>query len=346
MRVLGGTAAAGVADAAFAMPAGMAMRYDRPADTLADCITGYTVYHADSPDALSDCFLPAPVMLCLFIEAGRVTAKIGNHLFDPLPKIAVIGPTTRALHVTTHGGTMVGIGISATGWARMTETPAIRVHNRIVPADTVLNPAAVEALARQIAALPDDRGVKPLLDAQLPTLLRPMPNGAKGGHMPLIARLTALATTDREIDVAQIAREMAVPEAQLRRLSRSYFGMPPKLLLRRARFLRSFVRLFAGGDIADSRRLDPSYFDMSHYLRDANAFLGTTPRRFLANASPFLSASIRARMAVLGAPTQALHPPGGVRMEEAEDMVQPAGASSGECPDGALDRIETEEALG
>jgi hypothetical protein len=307
MKVWGGTAAAGVSDAAFAMPAGMAMRYDRPADGIADCFTGYTVYHNESRAERVDWFLPSPVMLCLFVDTGDVTARIGNHAFGPLPQATVIGPSSRAMRITTHGGTMVGIGISATGWARMTDAPASGVHNRMVSADTVFDRAGVAALARHVASLPDDGSVKLVLDAVLPTLLRPVPAAAKGAHLPLIARLSALATTDGVIDVAEIAADMDVPEARLRRLARHYFGMPPKLLLRRARFLRSFVRLLQGGDPADPRRIDPSYFDMSHYLRDANAFLGTTPRRFLAHASPFLQASIRARMAVLGAPTQALH---------------------------------------
>ncbi|WP_076069904.1 helix-turn-helix domain-containing protein [Sphingomonas montana] len=310
MKVHGGTATGGIADDAFAMPAGMAIRYDRPSPDLADCITGYTVFHSDDPVERVDWFLPSPTMLCIFVEAGPVTARIGNHAFGPLPPATVIGPTSRAMRITTHGGTMVGIGISATGWARMTDASASLSHNRIVAAETVFDPAAVAMLTRQLAALPDDRTVKLVLDALLPALLRPVPAGTKGAHMALIAQLTALATTDCVIDVADIAVRLGVAEARLRRLSRQYFGMPPKQLLRRARFLRSFVRLFQGGDIADARRLDPSYFDMSHYLRDANAFLGTTPRRFLGHNSPFLQASIRARMAVLGAPTQALHPGG------------------------------------
>ena len=49
--------------------------------------------------------------------------------------------------------------------------------------------------------------------------------------------------------------------------------------------------------------------DASHFLRDADRFLGTTPRRFLVHSTALLEASVRARAAALGAATCALHPP-------------------------------------
>ncbi|HEX8389082.1 MAG TPA: AraC family transcriptional regulator, partial [Sphingomonas sp.] len=80
-----------------------------------------------------------------------------------------------------------------------------------------------------------------------------------------------------------------------------------KLLLRRARFLRSFMRIFRAEDDPGYTRIDRSYFDVSHFLRDADRFLGMTPRRFSKLSTPFLDGSVRARAAVLGHATQALH---------------------------------------
>ena len=53
--------------------------------------------------------------------------------------------------------------------------------------------------------------------------------------------------------------------------------------------------------------IDSSYYDASHFLRDANTFLGTTPRRFMALGTTFMAASIVARGAAIGPATQALH---------------------------------------
>jgi AraC-like DNA-binding protein len=53
-----------------------------------------------------------------------------------------------------------------------------------------------------------------------------------------------------------------------------------------------------------------SYFDQSHFIREARRFLGITPSQFASLEKPFLSASLELRPKVLGAVTQALQPIG------------------------------------
>ncbi len=284
------------------MPEGMAIRYDMPDPWLAVFITGYTAYSAESREPQVDWFLPAPVMLGIALDAGPIHPRIGSRAFPPMTQASLIGPTSRPLSVTTHGGTMVGIGISAAGWAALTGKSAVDFHNRIVPADTILDPQVVERLIATLTAEPDKAALRPLLDEIfLPLFTREDPHAAE------IRELMRLVVRPGMSEVGELAAELGITASTLRRLSQRYFGMPSKLLLRRARFLRSFVQLFVSGNPTDVTAIDPSYHDMPHFLRDANTFLGTTPRRFMQLANPFLSASVRARAAVLGAPTQALH---------------------------------------
>ncbi len=284
------------------MPDGMSIRYDMPDPRLAVWVTGYTAYTAESREPQIDWFLPAPVMICIAIDAGPIFPRIGNRQFPPMPQASLIGPTSRALKVTTHGGTMVGIGISAAGWGALTARSAVDFHNKIVPAEEVLDAAFVQRLIETLTAAPDRSALRPLLDElMLPMFVREDPNDAH------IRALMRLVVQPGMIEVVELAGELDITPSTLRRLSQRYFGMPSKLLLRRARFLRSFLQLFVSGNPTDASALDPSYHDMPHFLRDANTFLGTTPRRFMQIATPFLAASVRARAAVLGAPTQALH---------------------------------------
>ncbi len=284
------------------MPEGMAIRYDMPDPRLAVFITGYTAYSAESREPQVDWFLPAPVMLGIALDAGPIHPRIGSRAFPPMTQASLIGPTSRPLSVTTHGGTMVGIGISAAGWAALTGKSAVDFHNRIVPADTILDPQVVERLIATLTTEPDKAALRPLLDEIfLPLFTREDPHAAE------IRELMRLVVRPGMSEVGELAAELGITASTLRRLSQRYFGMPSKLLLRRARFLRSFVQLFVSGNPTDVTAIDPSYHDMPHFLRDANTFLGTTPRRFMQLANPFLSASVRARAAVLGAPTQALH---------------------------------------
>jgi methylphosphotriester-DNA--protein-cysteine methyltransferase len=73
---------------------------------------------------------------------------------------------------------------------------------------------------------------------------------------------------------------LGISEARLRALALRHFGAPTKILLRRARFLRSLALVDYRAGHNSYTVIDPSYHDVSHFLRDAHYFLGTTPRRF------------------------------------------------------------------
>ncbi|PZO77054.1 MAG: hypothetical protein DI640_01330 [Sphingomonas taxi] len=287
------------------MPAGMAIRYDRPAAALADYITGYHVYRSSDPpggEGQVDWFLPATANVRIAIDAGPIAVSIGRRTYDPLPAASLFGPTSQALKATTHGGVMIGFGISALGWGRLMRRPADDFRNRIVPLEDVLGRGFTNRLVAALQAATDDAAVAPILDALLTERLGPPHRDAA-----LVRQLMEILASDGPADMTAAAARLAIPTHALRRLSVRHFGFPPKMLLMRARFLRSLVRLMSTGEAANYALIDGSYFDASHFLRDSGTFLGMTPRRFMALTKPFLEASLRARDAVLGSPTQVLH---------------------------------------
>lgn len=301
-QVRGGTNSNNVPGTAFAMPPGMRMRYDLPCVSLSDYVTGYAIYAADDRTPMINWYLPAPAMISVLVDAGPATVSIGNHRFGPVDRASFYGPTSRAFRTETTGGIAVGIGLSALGWSRLTARSAGEFHNRVVPLGSALGWALPARLIEGLDALDSDTLIKPLLDAILtPLFARAHPRDE------LIRAFTALTVTDGVIEMKDVADRLDIPTHELRRMATRHFGMPPKLLLRRARFLRSFIRLITADGLSDYSMIDSSYFDASHFLRDAGTFLGTTPRRFVASETTYLKASLRARMAVAGAPTQALH---------------------------------------
>lgn len=301
-HVRGGTNGNNVSPSAFAMPEGMAMRYDMPDPALSDYLTGYAIYASSHRTPMLNWYLPAPAMISVLVDAGPLTVSIGNHRFGPLDRASFYGPTSRAFRTETHGGIAVGIGLSALGWSRLTARSAGDFHNRVVPLSGALGPELSARLIEGLDALDDDMMIKPLLDEVFGGLFdQPHP------REDLIRAFTALTVTDGVIEMKDVADRLDIPTHELRRMATRHFGMPPKLLLRRARFLRSFIRLITADGLNDYSMIDSSYFDASHFLRDAGTFLGTTPRRFIASDTVFLRASLRARAAVIGAPTQALH---------------------------------------
>ena len=301
-QVLGGTNSIGTPPAAFAMSDGMRMRYDLAAPALADYVTGYAIYAADDRAPMVNWYLPAPAMLSITVDAGPITVSVGNHRFGPLERASLYGPTSRAFRTVTTGGVAVGIGLSALGWAKMVGKPAADHHNRVSSLGSVLGTQVVDRFTSGLDALDDDALIKPLLDSVLAPMF-----AKRHPHEDLIRAFTALTVTDGVIEMKDVADRLDIATHELRRMATRHFGMPPKLLLRRARFLRSFIGLIRAEGLGDYSGIDSSYFDASHFLRDAATFLGTTPRRFIQSETTFLRASLRARAAVIGAPTQALH---------------------------------------
>ena len=301
-QVRGGTNSRNVPPEAFAMPPGMRMRYDLPDPALSDYLTGYAIYASDDRTPMFNWYLPAPAMISIVVDAGPLTVSIGNHRFGPLERASVYGPTSRAFRTETTGGIAIGIGLSALGWSRLIARPASDFHNRVAPLSDVVGRQISARLIAGLDALDDDALIKPLLDA----IFGPLFDRAHPRE-DLIRGFTALAVTDGVIEMKDVADRLDIPTHELRRMATRHFGMPPKLLLRRARFLRSFISLIRTDGMSDYSKIDSSYFDASHFLRDAGTFLGTTPRRFVASDTVFLKASLRARAAVIGAPTQALH---------------------------------------
>lgn len=303
--ILSGTHKPGVDPELFAPQRNTALRFEVPDPRVVDYVTDYYVYDSEGPEVEGavSFSMPGPANLRFFMDERPVTVTIGNRLYAPTPHAALYGPTTRALKVESFGGVTIGMGISALGWARLIDQPANRYRDRIAPMADALPPATVTALQERLRASDRALDVKPILDAFfLERLGQPHP------EEPVIRTLAALIVDESVPDIAVIAERAGVSPQRLRQTALRFFGFPPKRLLRRARFLRSLLRMYEAGDEADYSLISGSYFDVSHFLRDAEEFLGTTPRRFMAQQAPYLRQILRARTAVLGEPAQALHP--------------------------------------
>lgn len=280
-------------------------RYERPAERLRDYITGYHLYRAPRGQLRSDWFLPGTANIRIAWYNKPIAVTIGERTFDPIPQAALFGPTMQALHARTRGGFLVGIGVSAVGWSRLFKQSAATVADAIVTLDTMWPLEQVLALVKLLQGHEVALPLAPILDEFLELRLRPVKP-----EEPLLARLAALIVDENITTVSQIVDALGADETRVRRLSYRYFGFAPSHLLRRARFLRALLPAETSGASTASRLITQSYFDQSHFIREARRFLGMTPSQFASLEKPFLSASLKLRPKVLGAATQALQPIG------------------------------------
>ena len=279
------------------------MDYWRPCAELDGLVSGYHLY-AVSPsqgEVHRDVFQPAWFNLRILLDpATRWHVRCGVSAALRVPDVALFGPSSAACWSESEAGTVIGAGITPRGWVRLSRVPARDLADHIVPASDVFGPQ-VERLARNLRRSGGGQDFVRILDRWL---LERMAYPPKDDE-PIVRLATALLDPCLRT-VAQLSSSTGVAPRSLERLSLKAFGFPPKLLLRRARFLRSLHALIKGGPGRRALAIDAGYTDYSHFIREAHEFLGMKPTQFLEECGPMFTRSLELREAVLGAPAQAL----------------------------------------
>lgn len=239
---------------------------------------------------------------------GAVTAQsvIGPGSLVPCPAFTVTGPTSRAVRFRLGSGHSWGIGLLPLGWARLVAARASDYADRFVDgaADPVF--AGFAPLAEALAASGGDHAHElALIEAHMARLLD---GPAHPAEATILALHTALVDPET-LTVADIAERVGMQVRSLERLSRRAFGFPPKLLLRRQRFLRSIAQFMIDPSRKWLGTLDGAYHDQSHFVRDFRRFMGMSPSEYARAPKPLLAAAAHARLAAAGQAVQGLHAP-------------------------------------
>ena len=277
----------------------------RPSDALTGLVSGYHIYSAGPPGspAWDELFFPGWANIrFILVNGGWQCGSVGGPMLA-VPTASLFGPASRGINSRSHGGMMAGIGITPLGWHRLFAQPAHSIADQILPLHQLVD-APVEHLHGRLSADPTPSGVKAAFDDWLVARLRPAKPSTD-----LVIRLFDYLGSAHGVSVSEMESALRATHVQIRRIARSHFGFAPKLLLRRSRFLKSWMAITAAPSDNWSEGIDASYYDYSHFVRDCQHFLGMPPRRFLALDRPMTALSLARRTEILGAPTQGLHRP-------------------------------------
>ncbi len=280
------------------------VRFYRLSEQLQPYFTALYSFEIDCADdvLVRDCLHPEWSVM-RFTQSGTppLGAVIPEAIRPSFPFV-ISGPTSRAIDFVVKKSRIWGLGLQPAGWARYVDMPACELADQIVDGST-LEPLAVFApVLEEVRAAPDDadetaRRINAYLMAQTVPVAP--------SHQAILACQQALR--DPEIgDVETLARQLGMGRRTLERLCARYFGFPPKLLLRRQRFLRSLARFMLARDASGpvqnwSDALDVQYFDHAHFVRDFRSFMGQTPSEYALAPHPILDRIIAQRMADHGA---------------------------------------------
>jgi AraC-like DNA-binding protein len=277
-----------------------------PAAALQPYISTYYELKIEGDEELEDHLHPEWSNIRMALDKPWAMGRNATGEAIRLPYLSALhGPTSDTTYIRGNGRSF-GIGILPPGWNRLWQVDASRYADRVAPLTDLLGEtvgAEFEAAIRDAADL-DSR--KSITDAFLiQRISRAKPNDLS----TQIDSLFQVLADPANATVEQLTSTLGLPQARLARLSKRGFGFPPKLLLRRQRFLRMLGTLHARPYSEWRDFIDPQYSDQSHMVRDFKYFLGMSPRAYFNMDRPIMAAATVARAAMFGQPLQGLHLP-------------------------------------
>ncbi|NQX93359.1 MAG: AraC family transcriptional regulator [Erythrobacter sp.] len=297
------------------------LRFALPSERLRPYVTTYYLIEAQTSETepvIEDYLHPEWPNL-RFLKDDWASSAVGEEPLRATPAFSVTGPTTKATQFRIgkdagRGGGAVkggnwGIGLLPLGWAKLIGAPANEYADRFIdgnadPAFEPLRALGAKLSTRFHGETRDFASEVALIEECLKGLLeREVP------HEEQITAINAALVDPDIASASQLAERVGMNLRSLERLSRRAFGFPPKLLLRRQRFLRSLAQFMLDPSLKWLSTLDYQYHDQAHFVRDFKRFMGMTPGQYAKLEKPILVAAAQARMAIAGEAVQGLHDP-------------------------------------
>lgn len=281
------------------------IRFFQPHPALAPYISTLYLTEIASPEEkpVSDYLHPEWANLRL-VSGGPLHAGIGAETPSVMPSFIATGPTSHATYFETAYMRAWGVGILPLGWAKLMGARASDYSDRFVDGMTDPVFARFADLHGQIfdGSEPDmEREAEVISNHLLHMVARAEPDDR------VVAQAHAAIANPDISTVAQLSASLNMSGRSLERLCCRAFGFPPKLLLRRQRFLRTLAQVMLDPSMRWIASLDDHYHDQAHFSRDFKRFMGMTPSRYKSLPHPILGAAVFGRMAITGAAMQVLH---------------------------------------
>jgi AraC-like DNA-binding protein len=265
----------------------------RPSVELAPYIRRFYVFEAPLPEEMViEDFLLAETAFVRCLLKGDWAGETAPGFWSTAGQVPFFGANGRPFRCRVKGGFAVsGFAIRPSGWHALFDQPHSEFVDRMLPLQVLWGDLAEEMLAGVAAATDDAEQLAAMESAikrRIEQLRHPVPDKQ-------MAQFEIFARTDSTIRVEDAATELGLSVRQFERRCRASFGLTPKAVLRRSRFLDS-ATAFRGFSTPSEAELNAlNYFDQSHMNREFRWFTGMTPRRFAQAQTPLQTAGLKLR---------------------------------------------------
>lgn len=209
--------------------------------------------------------------------------------------VTIIGPTTGPVTAKSQCSLSIfGWGLLPAGWAALMGNKAADYVDSAFDAQLIFGHWVME-IRDQLIANPEfaDQLEIGCLAAQ------DMFRFKTTTPFEFTQKVDAWLTETGDADVDRLAAQTALSLRQLERMTKRYYGMPPKKLARKYRALKA-AQALARGDSLDDAGLGLVFYDQSHLIREVKQFTGLTPSQLRSGQSELTQATMDGRRALVG----------------------------------------------
>jgi AraC-like DNA-binding protein len=257
----------------------LSLEYFQPDVRLAPYVKSYyrIAGYLAPGQSFQDHLVPSMAQL-RFELSGHWSYRWGAGSWTNFPKAALIGPTSEPLAVETRGPFLLfGVDLTPRGMALAWDQSAADIADRCVELNMMAGGLFLQMFG-QLSIAGDDTDRVAVANESLLQRLEQI----RLSRQDLFDAIESYVDTDAtdSITVAGIACALDVSERQLERWTAKLYGFRPKLMLRRARFMRVLHAILSDPGAHWQDVAGASYFDQSHFCRDFKLFCGLTPGKF------------------------------------------------------------------
>jgi AraC-like DNA-binding protein len=271
----------------------MLSRTYRPSSDLAPYIRRFYIFEAALPDdAVIEDFLLAETAFVRCLLRGEWSAETRPGEWNTAGNIVFFGANSGPLRVRVKGGFAVtGFAIRPSGWHAMFTGPHSMFADDMLPLQQLWGEIADEMISGVLKATDDEEQLH-AMESCIRERLKLFPGVAPD---PQMAEFEIIARTDSTIRIEDVAVRIGLSVRQLERRCLASFGLTPKAILRRSRFLDAAAALRGFSNPSEVELGALRYYDQSHMNREFRRYTGMTPRAFANASTPLQTAGLKLR---------------------------------------------------
>lgn len=267
--------------------------YEAPGERLAELVSSF--YRLDfAGDHFSE-LERADRAQFRFQLKGHGEYHFADGTMSPSFPVTIIGPTTAPVLAKSDCPLSIfGWGMPTAGWVALMGSTAGAYVDKALDARHIFGDWIMEIRDELIAASDFEEQVEiGCLAAE--NIFR----HKSAAPFEFTSMVDAWLISDGDPSVESLAAQSGLSQRQLERMTKRYYGLPPKKLARKYRALRAAQSL-AHGDSLDETGLALAFYDQSHLIREVKQFTGLTPGQLRSGQSPLTRATMKGRRALGG----------------------------------------------